>query len=263
MESNRYNFPRVDFLGVPLAACTTEEFISEVLSKAPDPSVSRPLLITYLNAWCSNLAARLPGYRELLRTFDCVYADGQAVVWAAQFLKHPVPERVNAADFIVEFCRRAAADGVSLFLLGGPDGVAAQAAASFNRAVPGLRIVGAESGYFQSPEQEESLLARIVAAAPDVLVVGMGVPLQEEWVFRHAPRTGARTIWCVGAMFEYHSGYRARAPVWVRRAGLEWAFRLLLEPRRLWRRYVIGNTLFVLRVLAARPGIRRAGRGRD
>lgn len=252
---SRYEFATVDFLGVPMAACTTKEFIRTVVNDAASrPGAAPPMLISYLNAWCSNVAARNPDYAFLLRQADCIYADGQAIVWASRLLGSPLPERVNAADFILQFCREAAARDVSLYLLGGPPGIASAAADTFRRAAPALRILGAESGYFAGPPEEEEALRRIASAGPDILIVGMGVPLQEKWVARHLPRLAARTVWCVGAMFEYHAGYRSRAPVWVRQAGLEWAFRLVLEPRRLWRRYIVGNSIFVARVLAARLG---------
>ena len=86
-------------------------------------------------------------------------------------------------------------------------------------------------------------------ARPDLVLVGMGVPNQESWLEENWPNLAPRVYWCVGALFEYYSGQRARAPRWLRRIGLEWAFRLVLEPQRLWRRYILGNTLFTLRVL--------------
>lgn len=248
----RYRFSTIDFLGVPMAVCTTGEFIRAVLDDAAAPSLPRPAFITYVNAWCSNISARDSDYRALLHQADCVYADGQAIVWASRFLGTPLPERVNAADFILDFCREAARRGLSLYLLGGPEGVAAGAAKKFLRSAPGLRVLGAEYGYFSGEAAEQAAIERIAQASPDILIVGMGVPHQEKWVWRNLDRFRTRAVWCVGAMFEYHAGYRARAPRWVRHAGLEWAFRLMLEPRRLWRRYIIGNTVFIARVLAAR-----------
>ncbi len=250
---------RVDFLGVPLCRLTTNEFIDlllrETLDRCADPS-QPPFFVTYLNAACSNLAAQLPDYREILHQADVVYADGQAIVWASRWVGSPVPERVNAADFFISFSQRCAQASLRLFFVGSAQDIAEQAAHRMMQQVPGLKIVGALSGFFEG--EGEDVIARIKAASPDILIVGRSVPLQERWAWKHRLEFGAKAIWCVGALFEYYSGHRLRAPVWMRRAGLEWLFRLLLEPRRLWRRYVIGNIIFVWRV-AREIGRKRRG----
>lgn len=241
--------PTVDFMGVPLAVLSTTEFIDLVLAETRERQGSHdsaPYFVTYLNAACSNLAATHPNYREILRSANLVYADGQAIVWASRWLGTPLPERVNAADFFISFCRRAAAEGLRLFFLGSYPGVAAKAAANVVAEVPELIICGADHGFFAG--EGEEVIAAINNARPDILIVGMGVPRQECWVWRHRHELQVPTIWCVGALFEYFSGYRRRAPVWMRKAGLEWLFRLALEPTRLWRRYIIGNVVFLWRV---------------
>jgi N-acetylglucosaminyldiphosphoundecaprenol N-acetyl-beta-D-mannosaminyltransferase len=209
------------------------------------------LLVTYLNAHCSNLAARDAEYRAAVNRFGLVYADGQGVVWASRALGAPVPERVNAGDFIPDFCRLCASEGIRLFLLGSYQGVPERAAQTWSKAAPGLAVAGTRHGFF-TPEEEESVAAAINAARPDILIVGMSAPRQELWTLRWAQRLHVPVIWCVGALFEYFSDTRPRAPVWMRRASLEWLFRLALEPRRLWRRYLVGNARFVWRVLRAR-----------
>lgn len=248
--ANLADFQRIDLLGVPLLRITTAEFIDSVVGEASGTSTAPPLLLTYINAWCAVLAQRNPEYMRLLHKADGVYADGQAIVSASGWLGNPVPERVNAADFIVDFCRRAASANASLYLVGSADGVAAEAARQWEQKVPGLKILGAESGYFT--DGGESALTRITQANPDILLVGLGVPLQEQWVTANLSRLSAKVVWCVGAMFEYHGKARARAPVWMRRAGLEWLFRLMLEPRRLARRYLIGNLEFLYYVACAK-----------
>lgn len=241
-------------MGVPLAACTTREFIDWLVEQSTSRERAHPAFITYINAWCSNVSEHDPEYNQLLRQADLVYADGQAIVWASRILGDPVPERVNAADFILDFCRAAAARGVTIYALGSPEGVARKATERFQQQIPSLKIVGSHSGYFPD---HKAMTAEIAAAGADLLIVGMGVPLQEKWVAANLSECGVRAIWCVGAMFEYFADYRARAPEWVRRAGLEWAFRLILEPSRLWRRYVIGNSVFLWRVARAAASRRR------
>jgi len=242
--------PTVDFLGMPLVRCTTGEFVGALVAATAERDRAAPLFVTYLNAWCTDIAARDAAYSAVLHSADAVYADGQAVVWASRFLGDPVPERVNAADFIADFCRAAARAELRLYLVGSAEGVAAAAADSLKQQVSGLKIVGAEHGHFD--DGGEAAVARIATAAPDMVILGMGVPLQEKWAWANRARLNTRAIWCVGAMFEYHGGARARAPVWVRNAGMEWLFRLALEPARLWHRYLVGNARFVARVARAR-----------
>ena len=129
--------------------------------------------------------------------------------------------------------------------------MAARAAEAWLRLAPELRIAGTRDGYFTENEARE--VARAIRdSGADVVLVGMGSPRQEEWMDRWGGETGARVVWCVGALFEYSGGIRRRAPVWMRRSGLEWFFRLALEPGRLWRRYLLGNARFCWRLARAR-----------
>ena len=233
--------PRVQFLQVPLVSVTTDGFIDALIAAAK-AHVTKPIFITYLNAWCTVVAQKNAGYRTLLQKADAVYADGQAIVWASRVLSKPVPERVNAADFIVQFCEQAAAGSLTIYLLGSAPGVAKAAAEEWQRQVPALKVVGTHDGYFA--DGGEALIQQINDARPDVLLLGLGVPLQEQWAAANLHRLHTKVVWCIGAMFEYHGKARARAPLWVRRAGLEWLFRLLLEPRRLARRYLFGTSSF-------------------
>jgi len=204
----------------------------------------RPRLVTYLNAHNVNLAFEDAGYASVLPRCDLLYADGMGVVWGWRRLGREVPERVNAGDFIVEFCRRLADEGISLYLLGSYPGVADDAAAAWMAQSPALRIAGTHDGFF-SEADEPALAEGIRKAAPAILLVGMGVPRQEQWAARWKVELGVPVVWCVGALFEYWGMKRSRAPVWMRRLGLEWVWRLALEPRRMWRRYLVGNLRFV------------------
>jgi N-acetylglucosaminyldiphosphoundecaprenol N-acetyl-beta-D-mannosaminyltransferase len=248
------SFTRISFLGVSLATCTTNEFIEWLTGPGLKHHSSTPALVTYMNAWCADVAQHDSQYRNILNSADCVYADGQAIVWAGKMLGFNIQERVNAADFILKFCDSAGKRGLSLYLLGSAPGVAARAAQFLGESVPGLKIAGYENGYF---ENEDEIVRKINDAQPDIILLGLGVPLQEKWASRNRNRLHVRAIWCVGALFEYYGQARLRAPVCLRKAGLEWAFRLALEPRRLWRRYLLGNVEFVARVVWARLGTRR------
>lgn len=235
--------------GLPLALCTAGELVDLVLratQPAGRPSASpppTPLRVGYLNAHVCNLAAGDPAFHARLRGFDVLYADGMAVVRAARRRGAPAPERVNAGDFLPLLVAGCAARGVRVGLLGARAGVAAACAAAFDDPVLGNPIVYARDGFGDDAEAA----AAAKEAGVDLLLAGMGSPRQEEWIDAHGAASGARVLWAVGALFEYFAGERARAPVWMRRAGLEWAFRLALEPRRLGGRYLLGNAAFALR----------------
>jgi len=217
----------------------------------------------YANAHTVNLASSDPSFGGLLRSADLLYADGASVVWASRWSERPLPERMTAADYFPRFAKRCAADGLSLFLLGGRPGVADRAAEALRASVestmpggPGLRIAGVCDGYFDEARSEE-VIDRIHASGADVLVAGLSSPRQERWLADHSGAIDAPVRWCVGGLFDYLAGCERRAPAWLCRLGGEWVFRLCVDPVGKWRRYGVGNPLFVWRAL--RWGISRSG----
>jgi N-acetylglucosaminyldiphosphoundecaprenol N-acetyl-beta-D-mannosaminyltransferase len=236
--------PKACLLGVWVDALDTPDVLSRVEHLVDEGRGSQ---ICYVNVHCMNLAMRDEGYRQILESSDMVYPDGMGVVWACRFFSSPLPERVNLGDCLPELCELCRKRGYRLFLLGGHREVADRAARRLSRDFPGLQIVGTHHGFFSSGE-EASVLDRVRSAKPHVLLVGMGVPKQEKWISRHRGALEVPVLWGVGALFEYFAGVTRRAPTWVRRWGLEWLFRLIMEPGRLWRRYLVGNVSFVLRV---------------
>ncbi|MBX3729024.1 MAG: WecB/TagA/CpsF family glycosyltransferase [Candidatus Sumerlaeia bacterium] len=240
----------MSLFGLPLAAITVDEFIDQLMVWAGDREASR--VVGYLNAHTSNLIHRDPSYRRAMEGLDLLYADGMAVVRASARLAPPgVPERVNAGDFLVRFLWAAQARGRRVALVGSRPETVARCAATLREQVPGFEFALVQHGHFAlgGPE-EEDVLEALAAARVDMVLVGMGSPRQEQWASSVRARGGVPVIWCVGALFEYF-GTRRRAPVWMRQAGLEWAFRLALEPRRLARRYLLGNLEFLWRVWRA------------
>lgn len=236
---------KADFYGLQLADPGIEGLVTWLVAE-PRGAFR---VAAYLNAHTFNLAtdggSPLP---ELYRRMDVLYPDGMAVVWAARREGFPVSERVSAGDFFLPFCEAAAASGRRLALVGGPPGLAEGCASALSARVPGLQIVLTTDGFRTDVDALRSVL---IAAAPDIVLLGMGTPRQEALAL--SLREVQCTVWCVGALFEYYTpGVRAHAPAWMRRNGLEWAFRLALEPRRLARRYLIGNIVFVWRVLTRR-----------
>ena len=235
---------------------TTQAFLEKVLRAAGERA--RPVRVGYLNAAQVNLAFNDPRHARRLAGLDWLYADGQAVVWATRWLKAPIPERINAGDFTGELVRGLAVKGLKLALVGGhPPGIhptseADRIADRFRAWAPGLNIVYTHHGFLDEALGDQ-ILEALEAADPDLVLLGMGAPRQERWAEVWAERGRPRVWWCVGALFEYYAGTRRRAPQWMRRAGLEWLFRLAMEPRRLFKRYVIGNPLFVWRVWRRQP----------
>lgn len=182
--------------------------------------------------------------RSLLWRCEIVTADGQPVVWASRLLGRPVPERVAGIDLMEALLARAAARGYRVYLLGAHPEVGEAAEAEIRRRHPGILIAGRHHGYFR-PEQEAGVVADIAEAQPDLLFVALETPQKELFLHRHRQALRVPFAMGVGGAFDVLAGRRRRAPRWVRRVGLEWLFRLLQEPRRLFLRYAVGNTVFL------------------
>jgi len=235
---------RSRLLGIDIDSLTADQFLDRIEDYVHSRS---PHQVSYLNADCLNKCWSDQQYRETIQASDLVYADGMGVVWASRLFGHPLPERLNANDLMPEFCRRAEEKGFRIFLLGGEDGVAQKAGDDLKTKYPNLQIVGCHHGYFTSDE-ESQVLEIIRSAQPDILIVGMGAPKQELWIRRNLESLEVPVAWGVGGLLDYSAKGLSRAPVWMRRAGFEWLWRLCLEPKRLWKRYLLGNILFTFRV---------------
>lgn len=205
----------------------------------------------FVNAHCVNVAARDTAYREILQRAPSVFADGIGMAIAGRLLGLPLTNNVNGTDLLPELCRRAAGQGVPMALLGARPGTAMLCADRLQALHPGLDIRWIRHG-FLSEQEETGLLPALNASGARILLVAKGVPRQEKWIDQHAPHLDIPVILGVGALFDFYSGRFPRAPLLVRRMRMEWAFRLLLEPRRLAGRYLKGNPLFLARVIRAR-----------
>jgi len=199
----------------------------------------------YVNVHCMNVRARDDRYASILEAADVVYCDGTGVRLGARLAGIPIPARMTGADWIHDLCRFAIARGLSLYFLGGEPGVAAEAARRLQELYPGLTIRGVASGYGEA----DPSIAEVNSSKPDILLVGMGTPTQEKWIASHRDELDVPVVWAVGALFDFMSGRIPRGPRWMTEHDLEWLCRLAAEPRKLWRRYLIGNPLFVWRVV--------------
>mgnify|MGYP001205295431 CR=1 FL=1 len=246
---------RVSLLGAGLSLCDEREllaFIQEAIA------AQRKVTVLSGNIYSFNLAYEHPWLRQFFNQADIVRLDGAGVRLGARLLGHDTPARMTWADFGWSLAGFAAQHGHSLFLLGSRPGVAETAAARLQTHSPNLQVVGIHHGYFDKTtgsEENEAVLAQINAARPAILIVGFGMPLQERWLMENGARIDANVILTGGAVFDYISGELRRGPTWLTDHGMEWLARLLIEPRRLWKRYLVGNPLFLYRVLRQKLGM--------
>jgi N-acetylglucosaminyldiphosphoundecaprenol N-acetyl-beta-D-mannosaminyltransferase len=217
-------------------------------------------LIVSGNVHAFNLAYTSPWLCWFLNRADAIRIDGVGVRLGLRILGHSTPARATWADFAWQLAAFAEPRGFTFYFLGARPGVAEKAAARLKERHPNLRIVGTHHGYFDkapgSPENE-AVVEAISAVKPNILIVGFGMPLQEHWLLENWERLDANVALTAGAAFDYISGELRRGPRWMTDNGLEWLARLIIEPRRLWRRYLIGNPLFLWRVLKQRLGLLR------
>jgi N-acetylglucosaminyldiphosphoundecaprenol N-acetyl-beta-D-mannosaminyltransferase len=212
--------------------------------------------VSFVNPACVNIASGDRGYRRLLARAALVLPDGIGIKIAAVILGVPLKQNVNGTDLFPRLCEMLQARGASVFLLGGRPGIAEQVAAVIHENWPQLRIAGLRDGYFETA-QEGEVAAQVTASKADVLLVARGVPMQDVFIDRHLHQLGVKVAIGVGGLFDFVSGRINRAPAWMRDSGLEWIYRLLQEPSRMWRRYLVGNFSFLGRIALQRLGLRR------
>jgi exopolysaccharide biosynthesis WecB/TagA/CpsF family protein len=234
----------VTIFGVPITVCTLIEgitIIEEIIEN------KKPQLLVLANAHTLNLAYEQCQYKQILKEAGLVLRDGSGMGWAIRRKGvHPWHNFVGT-DFIPDFCKYTAHKGYKIFLLGSRPGVAQVAAQKLESMAPGLAIGGHYHGYFPEDKTDE-IINRINKTGADILLAAMGNPKQEFWIVNNLYRLNVPVCVGVGALFDYLSGRVTRAPHWMLNAGMEWIFRLLLEPKRLWKRYLIGNLRFIFRI---------------
>jgi len=204
---------------------------------------------------------RQPELYRLVCRFDLVVPDGQGVVWAARVLGLPINGRLAIPDLVEFLFSLAQAEGYKVFLLGAEEAVNRRAAENVLRRYPELILAGRQHGYYP-PEAEEQVARSLSASQPDILVVGMPSPHKERFILRWGQELCIPICIAAGGYLDVLGGKTKRAPEWMQRAGLEWLFRVVQEPRRLWRRVFVANLVFPLYVLAEALGVRRYDRPR-
>jgi N-acetylglucosaminyldiphosphoundecaprenol N-acetyl-beta-D-mannosaminyltransferase len=239
--------PKSRIFDIPIDLGQPEELLRMVTGWVGTGQKKR---VMYVNAHVLNQSQERPELRSALQDADLVYCDGYGVRIAAKALDLPTPHRMTGADWVWTLAALCEENERSIYLLGSEPVVAREAAERLHRWYPRLQIAGSHHGFFDigSPHAER-VLEDINERRPDILLVGMGTPKQEHWVQQHFHRLDVDVFWTVGALFDYVSGRVPRAPGWLSDNGLEWIFRLGVEPQRMWRRYLLGNPVFLSRVV--------------
>lgn len=217
-------------------------------------SNSDKLLITTMNAHCYNLAKKDCFYQEALRHSNVLIPDGISVVWASKWLTGQRIKKIAGADLFFYEMERLNQTGGRCFFLGSTNETLMKIKERINNEYPNVEVDSYSPPYkteFNSQENE-AILFTINEFRPDVLMIGMTAPKQEKWAYQHYNQLQVGHICCIGAVFDFYAETIKRAPQWMIRIGLEWFYRLIKEPRRMWRRYIVGNTLFIFSIMIER-----------
>ncbi len=244
---------RVNICGVHVDRYSFDEIIEAIAHNAA--SEGEPKYVVTPNAQHIVKLQQDAYFREIYRNAFLVVPDGVSLLWAAKLFGTPLSGRVNGTDLFEKLCQISAERGLKVFLLGGRPGSAEMTAQVLQARYPSLKIVGTYCppyGFESDPTQLKQINLAIATAAPHILFVGLGAPKQEYWIYNNYQHLGTPMSIGIGVSFELTSGIVKRAPKLMQKTGFEWFFRLLVEPQRLWRRYLIGNTVFILLVLKQR-----------
>jgi N-acetylglucosaminyldiphosphoundecaprenol N-acetyl-beta-D-mannosaminyltransferase len=246
---------RVNILGVGISAIDMNQALNTIEGWIAHRQQS---YVCVTNAHGVTESQRDENLRRIHNAAGLVTPDGMPLVWLIRHRGFSTVERVYGPDLMLALCKRSVSKGYRHFLYGGATGVPVQLASNLQRRFPGLQIVGSYSPPFRplSDEEDEQIVQMINETNPDIVWVGLSTPKQERWMAEHVHMLSAPVLIGVGAAFDFHAGLTKQAPQWMQRSGLEWLFRLATEPKRLWRRYLTNNPLFVLLVLRQILGLK-------
>lgn len=236
--------PIVEMLGVPIQNLTMTEALDRILALAAG---TEPQQVCFVNADCMNLTFRNKEYPKVLVSCGNVLADGIGVKLAGKLLKRPIIQNVNGTDLFPRLCEAIANTNHSIYLLGGREGVADGVRDWVSRNAPEAKIAGVQHGYFP-PDKTDDVIRSIRESGASILLVAFGAPRQDLWIAEHLSELGVGVAMGVGGLFDFYSDRIPRAPQWLRELGLEWVFRLIQEPGRMWKRYLVGNAVFLFRI---------------
>lgn len=233
--------------GIPVTGFPNPQSLFERIVQ--ESRKARQSVIYYLNIHVANTAFYNTALKKALQQASLVYCDGAGIVLGSKMLGQALPTRLTAADWFIEMLAYFAQEKRRVYLLGGEPGVPEQALERIAAQVPNHTIVGMHHGFIlNAPEVAQRAIHDINALKPDILIVGFGTPLQEQWIEANRQYLDVPSIYAIGAVMDFISGKVSRCPQWMGDAGFEWLYRLLTEPRRLFGRYLIGNPWFLSRI---------------
>jgi N-acetylglucosaminyldiphosphoundecaprenol N-acetyl-beta-D-mannosaminyltransferase len=239
----------IEVCGFQVRNITMQDAVGDLLRRLDS---KEPSHLAFLNAHYVNTACADPEYSDALGAADVRWPDGMGVRLAGALLKRPIQANVNGTDLFPLLCHELSRTDTRLYLLGARPGVAEAVRDWIEHEHPGVTVCGWMHGYFQKHE-EPAVIERILESRADLILVALGAPRQDIWIQRWLVGSGARAAISVGGLFDFYGGQVPRAPVWLRELGFEWAYRLWQEPRRMWRRYLIGNVAFLARAMRSIP----------
>jgi N-acetylglucosaminyldiphosphoundecaprenol N-acetyl-beta-D-mannosaminyltransferase len=230
---------RISLFGVDVDPLTFDQTVDRAFELADTPGVAQHVV---LNASKVVLMSRDEQLRQIIASCALINADGQSVVWASRILGRPLPERVAGIDLFSAIVERAASTGHRLYFLGATDEVLAEMLDRLRTRYPNLVVAGCSNGYWRD---DNEVIDAIRLAHPHFLFLAIPSPRKEYWLNQHLERLGVPFVMGVGGTFDVIAGKVRRAPRWAQQIGCEWLYRLCQEPRRMWKRYLTGNSAFI------------------
>lgn len=243
MSEIKLGFQKFKLFGVDIHNCCLDEAVDMIVEQALKRVQTN---IAFVNADCLNKVWNSVKYKSSLVSMQAVFPDGIGVKIAAKMKGITVIDNVNGTDLFPLTCEKAAQNGLAIYLLGARPGVASQCARNMEKKVAQLHIAGTRHGYFEANETDQ-VIQDINQSGADILIIAFGAPKQELWMTQYAEQLKPAVRIGVGGCLDFYAGRISRAPLFLRNAGFEWVWRLIQEPRRMWKRYIVGNPLFLYR----------------
>ncbi len=248
VTSRDKRFEEIFLLNTRFHKLTVDDLIESIVQSAQQ---SDKTVIANVNVRGMNFACSMPWYRRFINHADLVFCDGFGVLIGAKLNGYDVCSchRMTCPDYIESLAKACEQQGVSLFLLAGKPGVTDQAIAKLSAIAPNLKIQGHHGYFAKTGAENDAVIEQINRFKPDVLYVGFGMPLQERWIVDYYDRIDTRVFLPLGACLDFYTGAVYRGPRWLTDLGFEWLTRLITKPSQLWQRYILGNPLFLSRIL--------------
>ena len=240
--------PSFRLLGVRVHAVQIPDAVSQMQHWIEERQACHYVAVTGMHGVME--AQHDPAFKQILNTADLVVSDGMPLVWAGRRYGCPMKRRVYGPELMMTFCQQTAEKGYRHYFYGGAEGVPEHLAETLSRRFPGFQVAGCYSPPFRplTEAEDAEIVERINGSGADILWVGLSTPKQEKWMYTHRDRLRVPVLMGVGAAFDLNTGRLTQAPAWMREHGMEWFFRLMMEPRRLWKRYLVLGPKFAWNV---------------